>query len=180
MPRNKEQACSFLQDSRGYLSRYKLMEDTIWETSRFNRFKSYIDLRTALECVQKSATALYIHDSLEGEVLYKKFTSYSHRVDKTHDILIEKLDMPSFITSEMENIKQLPYAVKYTLDGVMFYDAYEDLYYKTIGSDCWMDALYESIETLINIVSTKIGPSEIINSSDMFEELSRSTYNRYL
>lgn len=182
MPSNIQQADAFFRDTQGYLKRYQAMSDTCWEVVKVNKLKNYNDLRTALECILKSAAAIYLHPELSGEKLYKALRKYSHNISDVINALESHIEIPEFLKTNIENINNLPYALRYSLDAEMFLELYEDLFRQTANDEAWLDQLKDAVVFIKNQLNQELqAHSRIVSSSELMEEIVNPTprYNCY-
>jgi hypothetical protein len=177
-----EVADSFFRDSRDYLWRYELT----WEhfsPIKSSRYKLFIDLRSAYECILKAHLAYSAEDSASRKCIIQKLEVYNHNIDRLFRDLVPFLPKDIEKNGEHFNVKivSLPISLRYCLDGRDFLDAKEDLYYSTIGQDSWMGQFAEFVTALVRQLDEKLqAHSKIVSSEEAWEILnSRDGYNKY-
>jgi hypothetical protein len=177
-PKNVRVADHYFHDACDLTRRYEITIDE-WFAVKSKRVKCFIDLRIAYECILK-AVIVYFAGEDDKKKSIKLAESFGHRVNSLEE------EAGKYFTGEFEvklysdALASLPVSLRYKLDTFDFIDANEEYYYKTIGSDRWMNNLCEYIKTITAWVDSLLqSHSKIISGSIPIEELLAVDYNKY-
>jgi hypothetical protein len=175
-------AGNFYTDAEDLLNRYSAYFERHFGI-KSRRFKSFVDLRMALESLLKSVCALYGDHARDRKDVVRDVESYGHSIPK----LLRAAEVsisPSLVKELRPFVKQiddLPIGLRYALDGYDFLSAKHELYYATIGDDSWMYSLHALLSRLSKEVSDELAKhSGIVRLSDIpIEKLLEKSFNKY-
>lgn len=177
-----EVADSFFRDSQDFLFRYK----ETWEhfsPIKSRRYKLFIDLRFAYECILKAHLAYSAEDLASRKCIIRKIQSYNHNIDRLFSDLVPFL--PKDFEQKGHNLNMkialLPVSLRYYLDGRDFLEAREEHYYSTIGQDSWMEQFVEFVKALVRLLDEKLqAHSKIVSWRETWDIInSGDGYNKY-
>lgn len=163
---NIEIANNYYHDSQDCLHRYQLTYDSLFEI-KSQRFKIFIDLRMAAECVMKAYAVYFLPAETTREEVIDKARKYSHNINKLSGSIKEHLTEELWAKLEpfIQQLGKLPVGLRYRLDGSDFREINEDLYYKTVGSDDWLKSLHETLTAVAESLNVKLQSHSTITSS---------------
>jgi len=151
----KQLAEYFLTDSKDFLSRYTILEESATHIGL--RTKLVVELMFSLECALKSLFIL--ETNLSEKEAYKKIKKeFSHNIEK---IVANLTDESKVIFKEKITIDYQYYKVyqRYIFESEMaFREEIGTLgqnYYNTINSPLWRKSFYDQIQTFIKYVESK-------------------------
>ena len=179
---NIQIADNYFNDSIDLLFRYKLTFDH-FSFVKSRRVKAFIDLRMSFECILKASVSYFAHINGERRCIIRKIEGYGHRVDKLAEVFSQYMSERHAVSvSEfVADLRQLPMGLRYKLDCFDFLEAKEDLYYRTVGSDTWLQNLYECTKSICDWLNEHLKRhSRIINGAELWEELVKPKHNKYL
>ena len=179
---NIEAANDFLHDCLDFLHRYRLTVNAFYAV-RSKRWKLFIDLRMATECALKAVIALHLPAVTGREQVIRQVESYGHKIEKLAD-----QTKPNMTENELEAIspfikelEKLSVGLRYRLDGSDFFKLNEEIYYDTVGSDGWLDRLYDAVQLVAESIDEKLRDhSKIVSVADLeIDDLLTNTHNKY-
>lgn len=182
MREHLEIAHLFLQDSVDLLARYRLTAEPFWAL-KSQRVKLFIDLRMAYECILKAHIAYSDTEIDSRELLIRKVESFSHNIGRLFKELVPHIAQDLLQRGQYLNgqLALLPVSLRYSLDVSDFVDAKEELYFSTIGKDCWLEEFSEFVEKLILLVDKNLqAHSKIVSVNELWESLNEESHNKYL
>lgn len=173
-PTHADVAEHYYKDTVDFLNRFILC----WDSDRYDfqsvkskRFKAFIDLRMALECVLKSICSYKIHHELSGRELVDRMKKYGHYIGKSTSAISSLLNRETYSwLSETAKLcdSNLPVDIRYRFDAFDFRQNDEEVYYKTIGDDRWLITFYEKTEELKKYIGSELSKeSRIFNSTEL-------------
>jgi hypothetical protein len=150
----KQLADYFLTDSRDFLTRYTILEESATHIGL--RTKLVVELMFSLECALKS---LFIFETeLSEKEAYQKIKKLSHNIEKIIEHLTEnsRVEFNKIVTIEFQY-----YTVyqRYIVESEMaFREEFGNLglsYYETINNPTWRKSFYNQIQLFIKYIETK-------------------------
>ncbi len=184
-PTHVQVADHFYNDAIDLHARYivcEASENPEFYSIKSRRFKCFVDLRMAMESALKSVVVHCCHSDMKGKKLVKKVQKYSHHIDKLIIKALEHLpkdlhDKTRILCVELD---KLPVGLRYRLDGMYFKEMNEKLYYKTVGSDAWMENTSSTIKSIADFIGKELNKeSRILSGEALREELFAPEYNKY-
>jgi hypothetical protein len=179
---NVEIANDFFHDGLDFLHRYQLTLEAFL-TIRSRRLKLFVDLRMAMECMLKSLVSYHLSVETSREMVIRKVEGYRHNISKlaidaeVHIEIKEKDAIHVFL----KQLDSLPVALRYRLDGIDFYEWDEKLYHDTVGSNNWMDQLYEVVKLVAYSLDNNLKSHSCFLSSDaLLKDTLRIKHNKYV
>lgn len=175
----------FYHDAIDLLARYKVCEASEFPefySTKSRRMKCFIDLRMAMESALKSVVTYYCHSDTKGEKLVKKVENYRHHIEKLIAKAREHIpsDMRTSVEALANELHQLPVGLRYRLDVMDFKANNEALYYKTVGSDVWMNNSSKTIQAVADFIGKELSKeSRILSGSDLLKEFREPKYDKY-
>jgi len=176
---NVEIAQSFFEDAFDLADRFDITFER-YHAIKTRRFKCFIDLRWAYECILKAIIAYSQPRDMERGALIKATEQAKHKIS-----VLERTVMEGNNTFGVEpcgdQLDQLPIGLRYALDGYDFRDAKEELYYDTIGSDVWLENFRKYVGQLMSRVGDELSKhGGIINAADIpIEEIIGDKFNKF-
>ncbi len=175
----------FYHDAIDLLARYMVCEAS--ESPEFysrksRRMKCFIDLRMAMESALKSVVTYYCHSDQRGEKLVKKVENYRHHIEKLIGKALHHLpeEYRSKIEKLCKELHELPVGLRYRLDVMDFINNNENLYYKTVGSENWMNSTAETIKSISDFIGKELNKeSRILTGDELMKEVFEPKYEKY-
>ena len=175
----------FFHDAMDFKIRYRYCMDSegpLFDTPRSRRAKVFIDLRMGIESILKSLICYYENNDRKGKTLINWIEKYRHNIGK----MLRKANphIPSELISEyekeIEKLDLLPVGLRYRFDTWDFRDNQETLYYETIGSDNWLEKLYEFLSSLIDFLKESLKKhNRLIKGSEIMKEIMEPRYRKH-
>jgi hypothetical protein len=176
---NVEVAQTFFEDTCDLVLRFDVTFQR-FHPIKTRRFKCFIDLRLAYECILKAILAYQQPKDMEREALIRTVEKRGHNISA----------LEAAVSSEATNfgleswgseLDHLPIGLRYSLDGQDFRDMKEDLYYKTVGSDVWLHHLRDYLVRVRDVVNEELKQyNGIVTIADIpTEKLLGGEYNKY-
>ena len=184
-PTHVEVADHFYHDAIDLHARYivcEASENPEFYSRKSRRFKCFVDLRMAMESALKSVVVHCCHSDMKGKKLVKKVEKYGHDLDGLIEKALEHLpeDLQDKTITLCLELDQLPVGLRYRLDGMYFKEMNEKLYYKTVGSDAWMENTSSTIKSIADFIGKELEKeSRILSGEALLEELLAPQYNKY-
>ena len=176
-----EIADSFFRDSMDFLVRYRLTRN-LFSPIRSRRFKLFIDLRIAYECILKANLAYFAEDSDNRQLIIRRVESYRHDINRLFKDVSPFLSEDLVRKGQHLNVKLslLPVSLRYCLDGRDFFEAKEEDYFSSIGQDSWMEDFAKYVKTLLSMIDEKLqGNSNVVSSNELWDIINSDSYNKY-
>jgi len=177
-----EIANSFFLDATDLLARYRLTTK-YFSAIKSRRVKLFVDLRLAYECILKAHLAYFDEQSSDRKMLIRKVELFRHDVERLLGDIIPFLSDCLAQRGQLLNkeLALLPISLRYYLDVCDFLEAKNDLYYATIGRDCWMEGFAEFIRTLTDQMNKNLqSHSHIVGVGELWDVMNHESYNKYL
>lgn len=174
-------ASDYYRDAEDFLHRYRLTVDDFYAV-KSKRFKLFVDLRMAAECALKANIVYHLCSEFCRKDAINKAEGYSHSIKNMTIDVGPSLDQILFNSLDQFfiDLDKLCVGLRYRLDGMDYREANEDFYYKTIGDDEWLDALYENLKKFTADIGKKLSRhSRIIPSGELFNEILKPRFNKY-
>lgn len=151
---------------------------------RSRRGKLYVDLAMSLECSHKSIKAYFEYKHLGGEELAKAIRKLSHKLNgfkpQEHGFVFSSEKLTDFFNGFIEQSEKLRIDLRYRIDNWNFREAEEQFYYETIGSDVWMNNLFQIANEISDWQRNQLSKeSRVMTITDLFSELLTPKYNTY-
>lgn len=149
-PERNDVAGWFVTDAYDYLARFRCTfysERADFQGVKPRRLKAFTDLRLALEATLKGFLALRQPTGSAGKALVRTIEKYGHRLSQIWTKVVDlwRLRNTEVLASLVKDCDQLPPGLRYTLDARDFLENQEEFYYRTVGSDRWMQCLEQAI-----------------------------------
>lgn len=178
---NVEVADDFFHDAGDLLHRYRLTVNHFYAI-KSKRFKLFLDLRTAAECILKAYAAYFHMEGLARNEVIDRIERYSHNI-KALAIDVRNHVEPNVwegFSRFTEQLARLPVGLRYRLDCDDFREVNEDFYYETVGSDTWLDGLHDRVKDMTDALNKHlVGHSRILSGADLWEEFHKPSHNKY-
>jgi hypothetical protein len=184
-PTHVHVASHFFNDSRDFINRFEICwssESPAFYAIKSTRMKLFIDLRMAMESSLKAIVTFFNHSNIAGEILVKKIESYRHNIEKLvmNTSQFIPIELQEEVTTLCNSLNNLPVGLRYKLDAMDFHRYKEELYYKTIGCDHWMEKTAETIKKLNIFIGSRLSnESRIWGSSELMQEILEPVYRKY-
>lgn len=175
---NKEIAQYFISDAKGFLQRFKILEEH--STHIGLRSKLLTELLFSTECILKAL--IFIESDLDEKQTYKKAKKARHDINK----LVTKLKPESqikFTSTIKEDLSKFAVYNRYQLESeIDFREKNGTLgkyYYETIANFSWLNKVYDEIENFVDYVQNK-NPIKLdpISISDINVDSELEKHNR--
>lgn len=154
----------------------------LFYTPRSMRAKCFIDLRMGIESILKSLICYFQNSDRKGKTLLNWIQKYEHDIGK----MLRKVraNLPESIVEEYEadllKLDGLPVGLRYRLDTWDFRGNREEYYYDTIGSDSWLDRVFDALAKLIEFSNENLKThSRVVDVFDVMDELMELRYEKY-
>jgi len=170
---NIEIADDFFGDSQDFLRRYMLTVKH-FDDNKSRRFKLFIDLRMACECILKAYVANFLMKEKTRKEAIISLKNYGHKIQPMAE------DIKNFVAKEILNefdpyvhqLDKLFVTFRYRVEAIVFREVNEQFYHQTVGSDPWLDALYDVIKKLIDDLNPYLqSHSRIISGTELYSKL---------
>ena len=185
-PTHVEVADHFYHDAIDLHARYivcEASENPEFYSRKSRRFKCFVDLRMAMESALKSVVVYCYHSDMKGQKLVKKVEKYGHDLVGLIEKALKHLpkDLQDKTNTLCLELNKLPVGLRYRLDGMYFKEMNEKLYYKTVGSDAWMENTSSTIKSIADFIGKELNNKEsgILSSEDVWEKLFAPEYKKY-
>lgn len=180
-PRNNvEVAQDFFEDASDLLLRFDLTFDD-FSPIKTRRFKSFVDLRLAYECILKAVVAYRQPRDMERKALIAVVERYKHNISLLENAILSTDSDRFGVEARGAELDQLPIGLRYALDGKDFREAKEIEYCQTIGSDLWLHRLLIYIAGVRDAFCAALGKEGgIVQSGDIsIKMLLEKKYNKF-
>lgn len=163
----------FVIDACDYLARFRCSfysDQVNFQDIKSRRLKAFIDLRLAIEAILKALIALRQPTGLAGKVLVRAVEKHGHKLSPAWSEVVKlwKFSKTSSMDSLIADCDQLPLGLRYTLDARDFLVNREEVYYRTVGSNKWIQRLEQTIsrtcERLNQLLACR---SRILSAADI-------------
>ena len=184
-PTHKEVGVNFYQDSCDLCERFEycwIAESPAFDAIKSKRFKLFIDLRIALESTLKAIVSFKKLSNYSGKTLIKEIRKYSHHIDKLTNDSIEFTPEENqiWLNQISHECKNLPISLRYKLDADDFRFTENSFYYRTIGSDRWMQNFLNNVQSLNNFISSNFFEKpRILSGKELRDIVKQPRYNTY-
>lgn len=175
----------FLHDAIDFKIRYRYCIDSngpLFYEPKSRRTKCFIDLRMGIESALKASVCYYTYNERKGKTLVNWIEKFSHNIEK----MVRKIDgkIPSEVLEPFKTnlliLDQLPVGLRYRLDTWNFEDNKNVLYHDTIGSNCWLESLYEALTVLIEHINFKLAShNHFLSIGEALEEIQTPSFKKY-
>lgn len=184
-PNHLEVSSHFLHDAADFEIRYKHCinsDGPSFYTPRSRRLKTFIDLRMGIESILKALVAYHEHNDRKGKTIINWIEKFGHNIDK----LLNKVQphIPEDIFNEyydhFKELTSLPVGLRYRIDAWDFHGNQEELYYRTIGSDDWLNHIHKGLLKLIELANNDLAKhSRILSGEELRKEVFAERYEKY-
>lgn len=174
-------ANDFFHDSLDFLQRYRITLDSFYAV-KSRRFKLFLDLRMAAECVLKAYAAYHLMNDLNREAVIRRAESYGHKIKSMAQAVESYVaeDTWAEFNPFVEPLNALPVGLRYRLDGMDFREMNESFYYQTIGSDTWLEKLHDATKRLTDELNERLMThSRILSGSELMAAALEPQHNKY-
>lgn len=174
-------ASDYYHDAEDFLQRYRLTVDHFYAI-KSKRFKLFVDLRMAAECVLKSCIVYNTCKGIPRRDVVKKAEGYSHSIEKMRNDIEPFFDhfLFSSLNKYLIALNNLPVGLRYRLDGMDYREVNENFYYQTIGDDDWLDGLHQNLREISKDIGAKLSShSRIVSISELKDEILQPSFNKY-
>lgn len=186
-PDRLEVAGRFITDARDYFIRFRCTfysAEYDFQSIKSRRAKAFIDLRLALECSLKGYIAIRQPYSSGGEKLVRQVELNRHNIEKLYNTACKlwRIKLPDDTSTVILDCSQLNIGIRYSFDAFDFLWHQEKLYYKTIGSDYWINQLKDIVEALISHQGKAMQRRiRVVSAADipLDQLMGKNTYRRY-
>lgn len=178
---NIEIANDFFHDSLDLLHRYRLTIDH-FDSIKSKRFKLFLDLRMATECILKAYAAYFLMKELPRKEVINRVEGFGHKIKKMAEIVegSVKNEVWEKFSPFVEQLEFLPVGLRYRLDGMDFRQVNEAFYYKTIGSNLWLNALHDATKKLADELNQYlVTHSRLLSGKELLDEIRKPFHNKY-
>lgn len=119
---------------------------------------------------------------LAREEAIAQVEGYGHKIKKMTEVVASSVTQVTWqeFSPYIDQLNHLPVGLRYRLDGVDFREVNEELYYKTIGSDRWLDGLHSAVKKLTDELNQHlVSHSRVVSGNELREEIMTPSHNKY-